>query len=94
MSTDTNFDALQSAIDQNEADTDILHENKVRDLVEIANGNIIGNEQQMVFGHLSLCTGFMWSHDRNVNHVYTGPSAGGKSDTQDAVTSSLPMEMG
>lgn len=94
MSTDTQFDALQSAIDQNEADTDILHENKVRDLVDIANGNIIANEQQMVFGHLSLCTGFMWSHDRNVNHVYTGPSAGGKSDTQDAVTASLPMEMG
>ncbi|MDB9247422.1 hypothetical protein PN419_00175 [Halorubrum ezzemoulense] len=94
MSVDSDFSALQSAIDEQEADTDLLRDNKVRDLVEIANGNVIANEQQVVFGHLSLCTGYMWSHDRNVNHVYTGPSAGGKSDTQDAVTSSLPMDEG
>ena len=94
MSMDTDFDALQSAIDEQEADTDILHENKVKDLVTIANGNIIANEQQMVFGHLSLCTGWMWPHSRNVNHVYTGPAAGGKSLTQDAVTNSIPMELG
>lgn len=94
MSTDSEFSSLQTAIDENEADTSILHENKVKDLVIIANGNIIANEQQMVLGHLGLTTGFMWPHKRNVNSILTGPSAGGKSDTQQAIVDGLPMDLG
>ena len=93
MSTDSEFSALQSAIDQNEADTSILSENKVEDLVEISNGNIIANEEQMVLGHLGISTGFMWPHSRNVNTILTGPSAGGKSDTQQAIIKALPMDL-
>lgn len=94
MSTDSDFAALQSAIDEQEADTSVLSENKVADLVTIANGNVVGNEQQMVIGHLGLCTGFLWDHGRNVNTILTGPSAAGKSDTQDAIIRALPMDLG
>ena len=90
--SDTEFSALQEQIDQSEADTNVLSDNKVEDLVEIANGNIIANEHQMVIGHLALSTGWMWPHERNVNTVMSGPSAGGKSLTQEAVTKALPSK--
>lgn len=86
------FSALQEQIDKSEADTDVLSENKVEDLVEIANGNVIANEHQVVLGHLSLCTGFMWPHERNVNTVYTGAAAGGKSLAQETVKKALPSD--
>lgn len=92
--TDTDFASLQSAIDENEADTSILSENKVEDLVTIANGNVIANEQQVVLGHLGLSTGFMYRHDRNVNTIITGPSAAGKSDSQEATLRGIPMDNG
>lgn len=94
MSNDSEFTALQSAIDEQEADTSVLSENKVEDLVEIANGNVIANEQQTVLVHLGLSTGFMYPHGRNVNTIITGPSAGGKSDTQDCVLQAQPMDRG
>ena len=89
----SDFSALEKQIDSSEADTDVLSANKVDDLVSIANGNVIANEEQVVLGHLALCTGFMWPHERNVNTVYTGPAAGGKSLAQETVKESLPGDL-
>ena len=91
--SETQFATLEAETDKQQADTSVLSSNKVRDLVEVANGNIIGNEQQMVIGHLALVTGWMYSHDRNVNTILTGPSAGGKSATQEAMLKALPSDL-
>lgn len=97
MSTNTSdgdgdeFNVLQQAVDET-VGTDVLSDNKVEDLVTIANGNVIGNEQQTVLCHLGLCTGWLYPHDRNVNTILTGPSAGGKSHSQGTVTEALPSE--
>ena len=88
----TEFSTLQKAADEQQADTSVLSENKVADLVRIANGNVIGNQQQVVIGHLALSTGWLYDLDTNVNTILTGPSAAGKSEAQRAMRQALPME--
>lgn len=91
MSTD--FSALQRAADEQHADADILSENKVDDLVTIANANVVGNQQQVVIGHLALMTGWLYDLDTNVNTILTGPSAAGKSEAQRAMRQALPSDL-
>ena len=92
--SETKFAALQDAIDRQNADEDVLSDNKVSDLVTIANGNVIANEQQTVITHLGLMSGFLYSMDTNVNTILTGASAGGKSKVQDTATKALPLDLG
>lgn len=85
--------ALQQAIDETETDgTDELSENVAEDIVHVTRGNVICNEQQTFIIHTALKTGWMWSSDRQVNTMITGPSAAGKSISQEAATDILPME--
>jgi len=94
MSTEeleTSVSAFQEEIDKQEADKDVLRENKALDIVEVANANVIANEHQAYLGYTALTTGYLYKHSRNVNTILTGPSAGGKSDTQSAIKEGLPL---
>lgn len=84
--------ALEQAIDQQEADTDVLSDNRVEDVVTVTNGNVIGNQEQATISYLGFVTGWMYSPNRKVNTILTGPSAGGKSLVQAAITSALPSD--
>lgn len=90
----TGIAALDAEIDKQESDTSILDDNNVvSDMVTVANGNIIGNGPQAVLGTLALATGYMYPDERNVNVVYTGPSATGKSKVQQGGPQAmLPMD--
>jgi len=91
--SETGFAALDAAIDNQTADTSVLSEtNIVEDMVEVANGTVIGNGPQAVLGALALCTGYMYGQERQVNTVLTGPSATGKSAIQQATKAILPSE--
>jgi hypothetical protein len=89
----TEIPALQQAIDETDTDgTDELSDNVAEDIVYVTRGNVIGNEQQTYIIHTGLKTGWMWSSDRQVNTIITGPSAVGKSVSQGGATDMLPME--
>lgn len=91
--SETGFAALDAAIDNQTADTSVLSDtNVVEDMVEVANGTVIGNGPQAVLGALALCTGYMYPQERQVNTVLTGPSATGKSAIQQATKAILPSE--
>lgn len=91
--SELDFEGIEEQADKQQADTDILSENKVEDLVRYCRGKVIANEEQFVLGALAKVTGWIRTFSTNVNFVYIGPSSGGKSHVQHALIDILPSEV-
>lgn len=69
-----------------------LSENVAEDIVEVARGNIVGNEQQVLLGTLQFGTAWMYDMDRYVNSLHYGPSGCGKTEAQKVEKKCIPRE--
>lgn len=90
---DTTFAAIEQSVDAKKSSEVQLSENKIEDVVTVSHGNVIANDDRTILAYLGFVTGWMYTHERNVNTVLVGPSAGGKTQVQKTVTKLLPSDL-